>query len=104
MSTVQNMKKHKEKVRELLVEYPEYRDDDLRLIAAFYFTNYGKHNLQNSTAMEFLMNFSKGVYLPPDQITRIRRKLQEQEVELRGKKYYERHKSEIEIRDQIIEL
>lgn len=104
MNTVQNMKKHKEKVRELLVEYPEYRDDDLRLIAAFYFTNYGKNNLHNMTAIEFLMNFSKGLYLPPDQITRIRRKLQEQDTNLRGKKYYERHKSEQETRDQIIEL
>lgn len=104
MNTVQSMKKHKDKVRELLVEYPEYRDDDLRLIASFYFANYGRNNLQNLTAMEFLMNFSKGVYLPPDQITRIRRKLQEQEPELRGKKYYERHKSELETRDQIIEL
>lgn len=104
MNTVQLMKKHKDMVREILVEYPEYRDDDLRLISAFYFTNYGKHSLQYLTAMEFLINFSKGLYVAPDQITRIRRKIQEQEPDLRGKKYYERHKSEIETRHQIKEL
>jgi hypothetical protein len=105
MNTVQSMKKHKDKVKELLEEYEDYRDDDLRLISAFYFQNYGKHStFQNITGMDFLMNFSKGVYLPPDQITRIRRKLQEQNPHLRGKKYYERHKSEQETREQIIEL
>ena len=99
------MKKHKEKVKELLEEYHEYRDDDLRLISAFYFQNYGKHaTFQNMSGMEFLMNFSKGVYLSPDQITRIRRKLQEDFPHLRGTKYAQRHKSEIETREEIKEL
>jgi hypothetical protein len=105
MNTVQTMKNYKDKVRELLIEFPDYRDDDLRLIAAFYYSNYGKHStFENMTAMEFLMNFSKGVYISPDQITRIRRKLQEQEEGLRGKKYNERHKNELEVRDEIKEL
>lgn len=99
------MKNCKEKVRELLKEFPEYRDDDLRLIAAFYYSNYGKQmTFENMSAMEFLMNFSKGVYLAPDQITRVRRRLQEQDQELRGKKYTERHKLESEIRETIKEL
>lgn len=105
ISIVKKMKSIKNDVRELLIRYPEYRDNDNRLIAAFYYVKYGgKETFEQLTAMQFLFDFAEGRFPLPDYITRVRRKLQEQEPSLRGEKWLERHKLEDETREEINEL
>ena len=102
---VKQMRKIKDDVRELLVKYPEYRDDDSRLVSAFYYTKYGgREAFEGITAFQFLRDFAEKRFPLPDNITRVRRKLQEQEPSLRGDKWAERHKLESETRDDIIHL
>lgn len=99
------MKSIKEDVRELLMTYPQYRDDDSKLISAFYYLKYGgKEAFESATAFEFLKDFANGRFPFPDSITRVRRKLQEQEPLLRGEKYKERHHLEDDVRKNIHEL
>lgn len=102
---INKMKNIKPIVKDLLERYPEFRDNDCKLVAGFYYKNYGgKESFERKTAMEFLIDFSKGNFPFPDHITRVRRKLQEQFPELRGSKYEERHKTEFETRKEIINL
>ena len=68
------MKSIKEDVRELLMTYPQYRDDDSKLISAFYYLKYGgKEAFESATAFEFLKDFANGRFPFPDSITRVRR-------------------------------
>ena len=102
---VQKMRTIKDDVRELLIKYPEYRDSDSKLISAFYYFKYGgKDVFENITAFQFLKHFSEGRFPLPDNITRVRRKLQEQEPELRGKVWADRHQLEDDTRKEIHEL
>lgn len=102
---VAKMKGIKNDVRELLIQYPEYRDSDSRLVAAFYYKKYGgRQTFDNLTAMEFLKHFAEGKFPLPDYITRVRRKLQEQCPELRGKAWADRHQLEDDTRQEINEL
>lgn len=102
---IEKMIKIKDDVRELLVKYPKYRDSDARLIAAFYYKKYGKDNaFQNMTAFEFLKLFANSEYVLPDAITRVRRKLQEEDKSLRGEKYKSRHTEEEDVRLNIHNL
>ena len=102
---IEKMKSIKEDVRELLMTYPHYRDDDSKLISAFYYLKYGgKEAFESATAFEFLKDFANGRFPFPDTITRVRRKLQEQEPLLRGDKYKERHHLEDDVRKNIHEL
>ena len=53
----------KEKVKKLLTERPELRDDDNRLIANIYLIESGGiDSLQKMSALQFLGEFSKGKY------------------------------------------
>lgn len=89
---VKQMRKIKDDVRELLVKYPEYRDDDSRLVSAFYYTKYGgREAFEGISAFQFLKDFAEKRFPLPDNITRVRRKLQEQEPMLRGEMYSKRH-------------
>jgi len=102
---VKQMRKIKNDVRELLVKYPEYRDDDNRLVSAFYYTKYGgREAFEGISAFQFLKDFAEKRFPLPDNITRVRRKLQEKEPELRGEKWAERHKLEQETKTDIHEL
>jgi len=102
---VEKMKSIKADVRKLLTIYPQYRDDDSKLISAFYYLKYGgREAFENATAFDFLKDFANGRFPFPDTITRVRRKLQEQEPLLRGEKYKERHHLETDVRNNIHEL
>lgn len=99
---VKRMKGIKDDVRELLEKYPEYRDNDNRLVSAYYYVKYGgKEVFDNISAFQFLKDFAEGRFPLPDYITRVRRKLQEQNPNLRGDKWVERHKLEDDTRDEI---
>jgi hypothetical protein len=102
---VKKMKSIKNDVRELLVKYPHYKDNDAKLISAFYYFKYGGKNVfEKKTAMEFLTDFAHGKFPFPDTITRVRRKLQESEPELRGENYKKRHQHDDDVKKSIHKL
>lgn len=102
---VEKMKSIKNDVRELLIKYPHYKDNDSKLISAFYYFKYGGKNvLEKKTAMEFLTDFANGKFPFPDTITRVRRKLQESEPELRGENYKKRHQHDNDVKKSIHKL
>ena len=104
-SPIKIMKDIKEEIKNLLTDYPDYRDNDLKLIAAFYYKFYGgKCAFENKSAMQFLKEFASGNYIFPDTITRIRRMLQEEHESLRGKKYNERKKLDNDTKKNIKEV
>jgi hypothetical protein len=62
-------------------------------VSAFYYSKYGgREAFESISAMQFLKDFAEGRFPLPDYITRVRRKLQEQEPMLRGDMYSKRHK------------
>ncbi|MEY4573780.1 MAG: hypothetical protein RLZ10_3086 [Bacteroidota bacterium] len=61
----------------------------------------GKEALERMTSLEFFMKYVEGVYTSSDSITRMRRKVQEDNESLRGQTYYKRQKLEKEFREEI---
>lgn len=98
MASLKEMNRIKDSVMFLLKNYPHLRDDDNKLIANMWLN---EANIKEIDAMEFLKLFSKGKFTSVGSITRMRRKLQEQHIHLRGNKYYERHKEEKNVRQNI---
>lgn len=88
------------KVKDLLIKHPHLRDSDNRLISSIWY-NESENNLNDITAYQFLQNFCAGYYSSPESIRRIRQKIQEQEIELRGKSYKERKEKSLTIKKQI---
>lgn len=86
MSLVKNQSL-KTLVAAYLHNYPELRDNDYRLIANIWKEEV---NYNDMSAEDFLRAFSKGKLSHPESIRRIRQKLQEKDIYLRGKKYEER--------------
>lgn len=77
----------------LLREKPELRDCDQKLIAMYYWkylSNQGV-NLEEITAKQLLAEIYHKRLPSSEAITRARRKLQELNVDLRGKNYAKRH-------------
>jgi len=102
---IKKMKGIKKEVHDLLMQFPPFRDDDRRLVAGFYYRRFGGREVLGSmSAMDFLKVFASKSQPSPDDITRVRRKLQEQFPELRGEKYNERHHLESEVRQDIHQL
>ena len=81
--------KAKDKVKNLLTKYPHFRDSDNKLIAAYWFEELKRKgmNPDEMSAMDFLQYFSDSKLTNSETIHRCRRKAQEQNQELRGKKY-----------------
>ena len=99
---MKKLSKTKEKVITLLQQHPHLRDSDERLVATFWMTEAGgKDALERMTSLEFLMKYIEGVYTSSDSITRMRRKVQEDNESLRGQTYYKRQKLEKEFREEI---
>jgi hypothetical protein len=82
-------------VTNLLKKYPRAKDDDMYLVAIYYYTYYPK--LTQGSAMDFLKSLSESRLVSSDFITRTRRKLQEHNEHLRGTKWKERHKKQEEV-------
>jgi len=81
--------KTKEEVRTLLENTPHLRDSDNKLIATYWFNELRKMaiNPDNINAMKFLKMFADSALTNVKTIERMRRKLQEECPELRGKMY-----------------
>ena len=95
-----NILKTKDKVLKLLKEHPHLRDDDNKLIANIWF---GEIKGQNLTAQSFLEKFANGKLTNPESIRRMRQKLQEEFVNLRGNNWNERHKHQVKVKQQLFE-
>tara|TARA_R110000764_G_scaffold122094_2_gene209694 strand:+ start:666 stop:977 length:312 start_codon:yes stop_codon:yes gene_type:complete len=81
--------KTKEKVKFWLEQYPSLKDDDNRLCANIWAEEitHIEGITQGTPIVEFLMLYSKSKLTSAHSIERMRRKLQEEYPELRGKKY-----------------
>jgi hypothetical protein len=77
------------KVYAILTDHPLSRDDDRVLLA-----NIWMKEIEGIERKDFLSHFLKGDLSNPETITRVRRKLQEKHVKLRGEKWEGRHKME----------
>jgi hypothetical protein len=104
MKTTKKLKTLKEKVEILLTKFPELRDDDKLLVTKMWFYELKKYEVEPSlmTAMQFFEIYQQNVLSNSDLITRSRRKIQEENPELRGKSWDERHKEGEETRFDIL--
>jgi hypothetical protein len=89
-------------VHDLLIEYPNLRDSDQRLVAFFHTLEMGGVSVCKSmSAYEYLKAIVDGKLTNAESITRARRKVQENTPALRGKKYNERKLAESKVREAI---
>lgn len=91
----------KEIVRTLLKENPILRDDDKKLCSRIWVNQVGgKANAQDVSMYAFLVNWTmdKSPLYSQESIGRCRRQLQEKFEELRGTKWNERHKHQVDVK------
>ena len=104
---VPKIKSIKDKVIRILtsVNNSKCRDNDERLVAVFWWNEIHEKKLSLNpnglTIVDFLQMYSEGKLTSADIITRARRKAQEENPELRGSKWKERHDEEKLVRDEI---
>ena len=81
--------KTKDIVKNLLIQKPHLRDSDPKLIATYWFNELKKKNINPSeiNGLEFMKLFADSKLTNIKTIERMRRKLQEESPELRGKLY-----------------
>ena len=81
--------KTKEKVKQLLLDKPHLRDSDPKLIATYWFNELKAKQIDpnNINGLEFMQMFANSKLTNIKTIERMRRKLQEEIPELRGKLY-----------------
>lgn len=104
MSSFKEMKAIKDKVAFILKNKPQLRDDDNKLLASFFVYEIGKAKIESMNAMDLLKMIAFGELPSTESIRRVRQKLQEQNVELRGEKYHERSHLGNAMRDDIKNL
>ena len=81
--------KTKDIVKNLLVQKPHLRDSDPKLIATYLFNELKKNNIDPTeiNGLEFMKMFADSKLTNIKTIERMRRKLQEEHPDLRGKLY-----------------
>jgi hypothetical protein len=77
----------KDKVKFLLQTNPTLRDNDMKLIATYYFHEIGKEEIDNLNAYELLTKISSSKMTNFETIRRWRTKLQYDNEDLRGAEY-----------------
>lgn len=103
---IEQVKHIKKKVIQLLTEKPHLRNDDNKLIANIWNEEMGldenlKAKSKVTTAFCFLEAFSSGQHTSPESIRRIRQRVQEQNIDLRGTSYKNRKKHGVEFSQEI---
>ena len=93
------MKVLQRRIRQILLKYPQTRDDDKLLMLYVWIAE--KPSLKNITFMGFANEFKGGKLSHPMTIVRNRAKLQEKDVMVRGKLYDKRHNYQKEFVKQI---
>ena len=84
--------KTKEVVKQLLIDKPHLRDSDNKLIATYWFNELKEKQIDPNkiNGLEFMQMFANSKLTNIKTIERMRRKLQEEHPELRGKLYVAR--------------
>jgi len=81
--------KTKEKVKYWLEKFTHLRDNDYRLCSNIWHEEFKTYDINgDSSAQDFLKIYSLGKLTSAPSIKRARAKLQEENPELRGEKYY----------------
>ena len=88
----------KDKVFELLTNFPHLRDSDEKLCANIWFSHL-EHSCYN--VKQFLKMYADGKLPNSDSITRCRRKIQEEHPELRGNSYSQRQAKQEKIKEEL---
>lgn len=96
-----NLRNTKEKVHKLLMEYPELRDSDFRLIVAVWRQEIPYENMSGE---EVLRAIAMGQVTNPESIRRVRQRLNEYDHTTRGASWRNRQLKEVKIKDEIINL
>lgn len=94
MKTSKEIESLQEIIFHLLHQNPRYRDNDKMLCAKIWSMQMGGiDKLQQQSAYDFLVEYAKpdSFLCSQESIGRCRRKIQEENVHLRGEKYRERH-------------
>ena len=82
--------KIKEKVEYWIAKYPYLGDDDNRLFANIWDNELESFGISRDVRKHFLTLIAQGKLTPAPSIKRARAKLQEENPEYRGEKYYTR--------------
>jgi len=106
MATLKKILNLQDKVEILLTKYPELRDDDKLLVSKMWEIELKKQNLDPSTTPinMFLSLYETNCLSNAELIGRARRKIQENNYELRGEFWYERHKEAEDTRSKITKI
>lgn len=88
----QDFKTVKDKVNYLLTTNPALRDNDMKLIATYYFHEIGKEEIDNLNAYDLLTKISSSKITNFETIRRLRLQLQQNNEDLRGSEYKNRKK------------
>ena len=91
-------------VEDLLHQYAHYRDSDTRIIAHIWMRQLGGlENMKSISLYDFFQLWIENKNIvSPDTITRARRKVQEENVDLRGKTYKKRKKQAKDVKKNIV--
>lgn len=91
-------------VEDLLHQYAHYRDSDTRIIAHIWMRQLGGlENMKSISLYDFFQLWIENKNIvAPDTITRARRKVQEENVDLRGKTYKKRKEQSKDVKKNIV--
>lgn len=92
MKQFNDFKTVKDKVKFLLQTNPALRDNDMKLIATYYFHEIGKVEIDKLNAYDLLTKISSSKMTNFESIRRLRMQLQQNDGELRGSEYKNRKK------------
>jgi hypothetical protein len=81
--------KTKEIIKQMMLDKPHLKDNDNKLIAAYWFKELKHLNIDSKTitALDFLHKYADAELTNAETIRRMRAKLQEEHPELRGRAY-----------------
>ena len=93
----------KQTVIDLLTQYNDFKDNDQQLVAWYWKLEMEAmgYPSSNTPAMNFLKLMANGRLTSSDTITRVRRLVQEETPELRGKKYDERQAKQSQVKKDL---
>jgi hypothetical protein len=92
MKEFNDFKTVKDKVRFLLQTNPALRNNDMKLIATYYFHEMGKEQIDNMNAYDLLTKMSSSKMTNFETIRSLRTQLQRNDESLRGSEYKNRKK------------
>jgi hypothetical protein len=92
-------------VQEILESKPETRDNDMYLAAIVWYrqcgSRYDRNDVSFTDFLHILRNYKREGILTFETISRVRRKIQEKFVHLRGEEYDKRHAKQQEVKEDL---